>query len=279
MHATLWSLVIAPKSYRSIVSIPSRFSLRLDSRIDLLERQLRHHSSRLKNAATELIPKGLRTPRQLATLLPGDSRRDTLVDGEELDEDEGGEVKKARRYRRDVEREVEKMRLRVSTGEPVVPGHTCHVTQTSGLRNGSKKADAAYFFPSCQSFCTDLGIGNNHIEPWSTLSCSLSVSASFQRRRTNFQLSGKVADFSSRWRSAQIVRTREKICESNKRRVRIPEQGLWGQNCRVPRICRGYRPGTLAGRGESGCPSPGFLRNCWLSQSRCIAFECVKNVR
>lgn len=131
------------------------FETFFDSKVDLWERQLRLHSSRLKNAATELIPKGLRTPRQLATLLPGDRQyrdgerkrerlgrttSDEIVgdEGDEYGEGDGGERSRARKYRRDVEKEVDRIRVRVNA---------------------------------------------------------------------------RVQEFSRRWRSDQIVRTREKICE------------------------------------------------------------------
>jgi hypothetical protein len=67
----------------------------LDSRIDLFERRLKAQSQRLKQAATELIPKGLRTPK--GTLIELD------------DEDEGRKNKR----KIDPEREVERLRLKV----------------------------------------------------------------------------------------------------------------------------------------------------------------------
>jgi len=81
-----------------------------DSRIDLLERQLRAHSRSLKAKATELIPKGLRTPR---------TEPHTPADELEYDEtvrDRDGEIGiSAKRYRREVEKEVEKIRLKLAS--------------------------------------------------------------------------------------------------------------------------------------------------------------------
>jgi hypothetical protein len=91
-----------------------------DSRIDLLERQLRAHSRSLKAKAAELIPKGLRTPR---------TEPHTPADELEYDEalrDRDGEVGiSAKRYRREMEKEVEKIRLKVRLHSRL-SGSTCH---------------------------------------------------------------------------------------------------------------------------------------------------------
>jgi hypothetical protein len=81
-----------------------------DSRLDLMGRQLKAQSARLKTRTLELIPMGLRTPAGGGIVL--------------LDETQGGDGERERRaqrrtgdkYRRDVEREVE--RIKVKVGAP-----------------------------------------------------------------------------------------------------------------------------------------------------------------
>ncbi|WVQ71907.1 hypothetical protein IAR50_001449 [Cryptococcus sp. DSM 104548] len=78
-----------------------------DSRLDLFNRRLKAQSSRLKNRAVELLPKGLRTPRGGGILL--------LDEEEEEDEDERAErVNPADKYRKDVEREVDRIKVKLA---------------------------------------------------------------------------------------------------------------------------------------------------------------------
>lgn len=83
----------------------------LDSRIDLLERQLKAQSARIKNKAAELIPKGLRTPR-------GGGSSILYIDEDEDDQPTTAEGREKKRYRLEVEREVERIRLKVSSTVP-----------------------------------------------------------------------------------------------------------------------------------------------------------------
>jgi hypothetical protein len=81
-------------------------SSRADSRLDLFNRRLKEQSARLRSRAVELIPKGLRTPKVGATSMEyGDQ-----------DGDEGGNAEDRRRgrYKQDVEREVDRIKVRVS---------------------------------------------------------------------------------------------------------------------------------------------------------------------
>lgn len=73
----------------------------LDSRLDLFERRLKAQSHRLKQAASELIPRGLRTPRG-SPIDPDDETR----------AGEGGEPR--RKYKIDTDKEIERLRLKVS---------------------------------------------------------------------------------------------------------------------------------------------------------------------
>ncbi|KAJ9098153.1 hypothetical protein QFC21_004482 [Naganishia friedmannii] len=81
----------------------------LDSRLDLLERQLRVSSSKLKQAATELLPKGLRTPRTPGAQTPVPLENEDAEDAEKRDKD-----KWRSRYKKDVEKEVDRIRLKLA---------------------------------------------------------------------------------------------------------------------------------------------------------------------
>lgn len=73
-----------------------------DSRLDLFNRRLKEQSARLRSRAVELIPKGLRTPKVEATSM-------------EYDEGEGdAESRDKGRYKQDVEREVDRIKVKVS---------------------------------------------------------------------------------------------------------------------------------------------------------------------
>lgn len=77
-----------------------------DSRLDLFNRRLRAQSNRLKSRAVEMLPKQLRTPKGGGIL---------LLDDEGQDEGKGTERNKSRgeRYKEDVEREVERIKIKV----------------------------------------------------------------------------------------------------------------------------------------------------------------------
>nr|ODN94969.1 integral membrane protein [Cryptococcus depauperatus CBS 7855] len=81
-----------------------------DSRLDLINRRLKAQSSRLKNRAVELLPKGLRTPAGGGILL--------LDDDLEYEGNHGGPgaAKRTRgeKYKRDVEREVDKIKIKLA---------------------------------------------------------------------------------------------------------------------------------------------------------------------
>ena len=72
-----------------------------DSRLDLLERRLKAQSHRLKQAAAELIPRGLRTPRG------------TPLDPDDDSQLRGGDEQRRNKYKIDPEREVERLRIKV----------------------------------------------------------------------------------------------------------------------------------------------------------------------
>jgi len=74
-----------------------------DSRLDLFNRRLKEQSARLRSRAVELIPKGLRTPKVGATSM-------------EYDDPEGetAESRNRGRYKQDVEREVDRIKVKVS---------------------------------------------------------------------------------------------------------------------------------------------------------------------
>lgn len=85
----------------------------LDSRLDLLERQFRVSSRKVKQAATELIPKGLRTPRTPGAQTP------LPLEGEDVDDAEK-RAKWRSRYKKDVEKEVDRIRQKVNRCGPVM---------------------------------------------------------------------------------------------------------------------------------------------------------------
>jgi hypothetical protein len=72
-----------------------------DSRLDLLERRLKAQSHRLKQAAAELIPRGLRTPRG------------TPLDPDDDSQLRGGDEQRRNKYKIDPEKEVERLRIKV----------------------------------------------------------------------------------------------------------------------------------------------------------------------
>ena len=77
-----------------------------DSRLDLINRRLKEQSARLRSRAVELIPKGLRTPKVGATSM-------------EYDDAEGESAESRNRGRQDVEREVDRIKVKVSFCSPI----------------------------------------------------------------------------------------------------------------------------------------------------------------
>jgi hypothetical protein len=76
-----------------------------DSRLDLFNRRLKEQSARLRSRAVELIPKGLRTPKVGATSM-------------EYEDAEGESAESRNRGRQDVEREVDRIKVKVSFQSP-----------------------------------------------------------------------------------------------------------------------------------------------------------------
>ena len=88
-----------------------------DSRLDLFNRRLKAQSSRLKSRAVELLPRGLRTPSGGGILLVDDD--DGAEDGgggKEISRNKSGVDlrEKGEKYKKDVEREVERIKVKVS---------------------------------------------------------------------------------------------------------------------------------------------------------------------
>jgi len=80
--------------------------LTADSRLDLINRRLKAQSARLKSRAVELLPKGLRTPAGGGGIL--------LVEDDDEDED-GNELRRRKpgdKYRKEVEKEVERFKVK-----------------------------------------------------------------------------------------------------------------------------------------------------------------------
>ncbi len=76
---------------------------------------MKAQSARLKSRAVELLPRGLRTPAGGGILLIGDDEDD--------EGDHNREVKgRGEKYKRDVEREVERIKLKVSMRSPSALG-------------------------------------------------------------------------------------------------------------------------------------------------------------
>jgi hypothetical protein len=92
-----------------------------DSRLDLINRRLKAQSARLKSRAVDLIPKGLRTPAGGGILLVEDEDEDE--DGNELRRRKPGD-----KYRKEVEKEVERFKVKVSQ-RPL--GCMCVLTRSS----------------------------------------------------------------------------------------------------------------------------------------------------
>lgn len=90
-----------------------------DSRLDLMGRQLKAQSARLKTRTLELIPMGLRTPAGGGIVLLDDPDRATAgaTSAREGERREGGQRRTGDKYRRDVEREVERIKVKVRSGK------------------------------------------------------------------------------------------------------------------------------------------------------------------
>jgi hypothetical protein len=81
-----------------------------DSRLDLFNRRLKAQSARLKSRAVELLPKGLRTPAGGGIL---------ILDDEPGDDGAENRGRRGDKYRRDVEREVERIKVKASVAQGV----------------------------------------------------------------------------------------------------------------------------------------------------------------
>lgn len=94
---------------RSLVCLPLWFDARLtvDSRLDLINRRLKAQSARIKSRAVDLLPKGLRTPAGGGILLVEDDDEDE--DGNDLRQ----RKKTGDKYRKEVEKEVERLKVKV----------------------------------------------------------------------------------------------------------------------------------------------------------------------
>ncbi|EIW70179.1 hypothetical protein TREMEDRAFT_61943 [Tremella mesenterica DSM 1558] len=79
-----------------------------DSRLDLFNRRLKAQSARLRTRAVELIPRGLRTPKGGGILLADDDE-----DEEDEDRPDRG-LLPGEKYRKDVEREVERIKVKLA---------------------------------------------------------------------------------------------------------------------------------------------------------------------
>jgi hypothetical protein len=82
--------------------------LTVDSRLDLINRRLKAQSARIKSRAVDLLPKGLRTPKGGGILLVEDDDED----------EEGNDLRRRKKtgdkYRKEVEKEVERLKVKVS---------------------------------------------------------------------------------------------------------------------------------------------------------------------
>ena len=84
-----------------------RVELISDSRLDLFNRRLKEQSARLRSRAVELIPKGLRTPKVGATSMEYEDREGEGEEGT-------AENRRRGKYTQDVEREVDRIKVKVS---------------------------------------------------------------------------------------------------------------------------------------------------------------------
>ena len=82
----------------------------LDSRLDLFNRRLKAQSAKLKSRAVDLLPRGLRTPGGGILLIEDDE--------DDAARREGDPRGKGEKYKREVEREVERIKLKVSFAGP-----------------------------------------------------------------------------------------------------------------------------------------------------------------
>ncbi|GFZ45818.1 hypothetical protein JCM24511_03548 [Saitozyma sp. JCM 24511] len=86
-----------------------------DSRLDLFNRRLKAQSARLKNRAVELLPRGLRTPGGGGILLADDDHYSEGGDNREGHGGHGGHGgRRGDRYRKEVEREVERIKVKLA---------------------------------------------------------------------------------------------------------------------------------------------------------------------
>ncbi|KAK8869577.1 hypothetical protein IAR55_000144 [Kwoniella newhampshirensis] len=119
-----------------------------DSRLDLYGRRLKAQSHRLKSRAVELLPKGLRTPAGGGILLVEDDIAYNKQGGGEgsrdvrdrADSGSGSKESAERKYRKEVEREVERIKVKLAA----------KVTHLSGTWRSAQvvrtKEKASFFF-------------------------------------------------------------------------------------------------------------------------------------
>jgi hypothetical protein len=121
-----------------------------DSRLDLFNRRLKEQSARLRSRAVELIPKGLRTPKVGATSM-------------EYDDAEGESAESRNRGRQDVEREVDRIKVKVSFHSPrhseeklmlslPLRSHICHHRGDQPRLSGQERKSVCHPPPRC---CVD----------------------------------------------------------------------------------------------------------------------------
>ena len=90
-----------------VIHVMVRVELISDSRLDLFNRRLKEQSARLRSRAVELIPKGLRTPKVGATSMEYEDREGEGEEGT-------AENRRRGKYTQDVEREVDRIKVKVS---------------------------------------------------------------------------------------------------------------------------------------------------------------------
>jgi hypothetical protein len=98
-----------------------------DSRLDLFNRRLKAQSARLKSRAVELLPKGLRTPSGGGILLVEDDSGDEGNTSREISRNKSGVDlrEKGEKYKREVEREVERIKVKVNLSQTILPLLRC----------------------------------------------------------------------------------------------------------------------------------------------------------
>ncbi|GHJ85090.1 hypothetical protein NliqN6_1492 [Naganishia liquefaciens] len=179
------------------------FETYFDSRLDLLERQFRVSSRKVKQAASELIPKGLRTPRTPGAQTP------LPLEGEDVDDAEK-RAKWRSRYKKDVEKEVDRIRqkLAAKVNDLSTSWHSAQIVRT--------RDKVSFLFSVLSLTFTCLIVGN--CPEWMPLAYTVQSAVylptriwSYKRKAYHYFLFGPIASAIITWRNSLVFHSIDKV--------------------------------------------------------------------